>query len=481
MAAANINRLTVRDLVTLALHDRISIAVGVAIPLILGLLAGLTSPSWYESSASLLVLRGSEYFAKSPVNAAPNGPGLDPDQVVSAEAELIDNRNLLLQVIDQLGPDKIYPSLSAGDQDKALERLRSDLKVEPVFAAGALHLSLRSRDPRTAAATLQKIIDTYLESRIGTVGNKMIVPMTEQADKMALKLREAENAFHQFRTDNGISDLAGQRDHLLRLRSDLLVGQREAEAGVLSSRAELDTANAQLKTIPSTLRAMDTNGRQRELENAKASLLTLELRRKDLVSRMSESNQEVANLDLQISTVQSFIASEPALIHDSTHDTHNPAYDEAQRHVAALAANISGLQARAGVASKDVAAVTERLSNLDSLTPTFDRLTEAEHTAEESLLAYLPKVDELKIDDELSQRQSSNVRIIENATMPTRRHGNGGLYLVLGLFGSLVGGLAATFGRTSMRQVSILPSEMARWIDLPPLLVVDYRQSANVK
>jgi uncharacterized protein involved in exopolysaccharide biosynthesis len=309
----------------------------------------------------------------------------------------------------------------------------------------------------------------------------MIGPMTEQADQMALKLREAENAFHQFRIDNGISDLAPQRDYLLRLRSDLLAAQREAEASLQSGRAELDAANVQLKAIPATLRALDTSGRLRELENAKASLLTLELRRKDLVSRMSENSLEVTNLDLQISTVRSFIESEPALIHDSTHDTRNPAYDEALRRVASLGATIKGLDAKDAVAAKDIAAVSDRLASLDGLTPSFDRLAEAERSTEESLLAYLPKVEELKIDDELTHRESSNVRIIENATTPTRRRGNGGLFVAIGLFAGLIGGLAATFGKTSLRQVSILPGEMENWVKLPMLLAVDYRETAGAK
>jgi uncharacterized protein involved in exopolysaccharide biosynthesis len=309
----------------------------------------------------------------------------------------------------------------------------------------------------------------------------MAVPMTEQADKMALKLREAENALHQFDVDHDISDIVAQRDHLLRLRSDLAANQRDAEAQAAADRAELDAANAQVKSIPATMRALDSNGHLRELENAKASLLTLELRRKDLVSRMSETSEDVANLDLQIATVNSFIASEPSRIHASSHDTRNPAYDEAVRRIATLSAGIKGLEARAAAAAKSMVSVNERLTNLDTLGPTYERLAEAEHTTEDFLLAYLPKVAELKLDDELTHRQSSNVRIIENATMPTRRHDQGGIYLGVGIFLGLIGGLGATFVRASVRQVCILPNEMERWTRLPALLVVDYHMAEGAK
>jgi uncharacterized protein involved in exopolysaccharide biosynthesis len=481
MRLSNSSQITIRELLTLVIYDRMRIALGALIPFSIGLAAALAASSWYESTASLLVMHGSEYLAKSPINASMTDLGLEPKQILSAEAELVDNRNLLIQVLNKVGVGKIYPDLENAEQDRVVERLSGDLKIEPVFSAGVLRLTLRNPDPVIASATLDKIIDLYLESRNAAVGDQKTASMTQEADQMAAKLKDAESTLNQFSVDNGIADMPSQRTHLLKLRSDLTASQGAVDSLIASRRTELQTTMNQLTSIPLTQHRSSTNGRIRELENAKASLLTLELRRKDLVSRLSDNSEEVANVDLQISTVKSFLATEPELVHDSSHDVRNPAYDLAERHVASLNAEIKGLEANTAQATKDIGAVNAQLSALDGVAQNYDRLAEAAHTAEEPLLAYLPKLEELKINEELSRRLSSNVRVIQNATLPTQRESNSGIFLGLGIFAGVIGGLAATFGRTSLRQVCVLPSEMEEWLSLHSLLVVGHKEPEAIQ
>ena len=476
MRLSNSSRITIRELLTLAIYDRTRIALGALIPFAIGMTASLAASSWYESSASLLVLHGSEYLAKSPISASVTALGLEPKQILSAEAELVDNRNLLIQVIEKIGVGTLYPGMEDAEQDRVVERLSTDLKIEPIFTAGVLRLSLRNHDPEVASRTLDTIIDLYLESRNAAVGDRKTASMAQEADQMAAKLRQAEGTLTQFSVENGISDMTAQRTHLLKLRSDLLANQGTVRSNIASRQTELQTVLKQLKSIPLNIRQSASSGRVRELENAKASLLTLELRRKDLATRLSEDSEEVRNVDLQISTVRSFLATEPELIHDSNRDARNPAYDTAEKRAASLDAEIKGLEANAAQADKDIAAVNARLSTLDGLAQNYDRLSEAAHTAEEPLLAYLPKLEELKINEELSRRLSSNVRVIQAATLPTELQSNRTIYMALGIFAGVIGGLAATFGRTSLRQVCVLPSEMEEWLDLNSLLVVGYRE-----
>jgi len=477
MRLSNSSRITIRELLTLAIYDRTRIALGALIPFAIGMAASLAASSWYESSASLLVLHGSEYLAKSPISASVTALGLEPKQILSAEAELVDNRNLLIQVIEKIGVGTLYPGMEDAEQDRVVERLSTDLKIEPIFTAGVLRLSLRNHDPEVASRTLDTIIDLYLESRNAAVGDRKTASMAQEADQMAAKLRQAEGTLTQFSVENGISDMTAQRTHLLKLRSDLLANQGTVRSNIASRQTELQTVLKQLKSIPLNIRQSASSGRVRELENAKASLLTLELRRKDLATRLSEDSEEVRNVDLQISTVRSFLATEPELIHDSNRDARNPAYDTAEKRAASLDAEIKGLEANAAQADKDIAAVNARLSTLDGLAQNYDRLSEAAHTAEEPLLAYLPKLEELKINEELSRRLSSNVRVIQAATLPTELQSNRTIYMALGIFAGVIGGLAATFGRTSLRQVCVLPSEMEEWLDLNSLLVVGYREA----
>src|SRR6202034_1324658 len=124
------------------------------------------------------------------------------------------------------------------------------------------------------------IIALYLESGNAAVGDQKTASMTQEADQMAAKLKDAESTLNQFSVDNGIADMPSQRSHLLKLRSDLTANQGTVDSLIVSRRTELQTTMGQLKSIPLTMHQSSSNGRVRELENAKASLLTLELRRK---------------------------------------------------------------------------------------------------------------------------------------------------------------------------------------------------------
>ena len=461
------------ELLALALYDRVAVTIGVVVPLGLAVAAYLLSATQYDSTARLLMLPSSDYAAVSPLGNDPSVTGLDTAQIVSTEVELITNRSLLLALIDRLGMPAIYPDLGAGDIDLAVLRLQRDLVAEPVFAASVVRLRFRHRDPQRSVAVLEALLKLYLEQRARVLREDASGPVAQQENGLEARLREADAALYRFGVEHGIADLAEQRSRLLRLQSDLQDDLREQGAIAAAREAELVSLRAQRLTTPPVVAVAVSSGQIHDVENAKSALLTLQLRRRDLVNRLPAGDPLIADNDRLIGTVTRFIAAEPPRPQDTQRDGRNPLLGDIDRRIAEGAAELAGAQARVATASAQLAGLGGQLGTLAGLAPDYERLVGLQKATAESFTAFVPRAEEVRIADLVARARPSSVRLIDSPSPPAPVLGGWRLFALLGLTGSVVAGLAATFLRSSLRQTYVLPVEAQRDLGWPLLLTVN--------
>ena len=446
-----------------------------AIPLAVALTFAVVTRPQFESAARFLVLPSRDYSTRSMLGAALSTIALDSSQIVSAEVELMGNRSLLLAVLESEGVAAIYPDLGPADRDAAILRLQHDLLIEPVFAASVIRLRFRNPDPARAAETLGNLIRTYFERRPAILRDDASSAVAKQGDDMAARLEDAENRLQTFATTNGIADLADQQERLLRREADLQDNEHEARAIATARSAELAAVMAQLAATPRDVRAASSDSRSRDLESAKSSLLTLELRRRDLVSRTADSSRDVANVDLQIATIRSFIAAEPPRQQSAVREARNPAIGELERRNASLAADLAGNQARIATVTQQLATIGAQRAELNAISAEYERLAGVERNVMETYRQYVPRAEEARIDEMLARGRPPNVRVIENPTPPEVVRGVRTMIIVAGILGSVIAALAVTFIRSSLRQTFVVPAEAERSLPWPLLMTVDQR------
>jgi uncharacterized protein involved in exopolysaccharide biosynthesis len=152
------------------------------------------------------------------------------------------------------------------------------------------------------------------------------------------------------------------------------------------------------------------------LQQMKTTLLNLELKRSEMISKYQPDYPPVQELDKEVADTRAAIAGEKPF-KDVTTDQ-NPAYVWIKSELARAQTDLRGYQAKAAETEAIVRQTLDSTRRLDvSSIEQQDRLR-AVKVAEENYLLYLRKREEANITDALDQTHILNVGIAEKPTVP---------------------------------------------------------------
>ena len=139
------------------------------------------------------------------------------------------------------------------------------------------------------------------------------------------------------------------------------------------------------------------------LEQLKSTLLNLELKRTELLTKYEPTYRLVQEVDQQIADAKSAISAEESKpIRDETSDQ-NPDYQWVQAELTKAQADLSGMKARAAAAAAVAAKYHEEAQHLDQNMVIQQNLLQAAKTQEENYLLYERKREEARISNALDQ------------------------------------------------------------------------------
>lgn len=228
---------------------------------LIGLAATLLTPTKYPASACLLV-RVSQDYVFSPVlgGSSPMSPPVH-DEVLEAEAELAGSAVVAERVIGAVGLSHLYPDLaerqlrSRSDADyeateEALATFSRDLSVTVAPASPILQLSYSHRDPRLAAATLNRVVSEYLKYRQEILSGQQIAGLSAQRAVIEDRLSQADSKLRDFLQENGLSDFEAEMSAARNLLSAISDETAKAEAGKSEAEARVASLARQLASTP---------------------------------------------------------------------------------------------------------------------------------------------------------------------------------------------------------------------------------------
>ena len=155
------------------------------------------------------------------------------------------------------------------------------------------------------------------------------------------------------------------------------------------------------------------------LSQLRSNLLTLELKRTELLEKFEPSYRPVQEVDTQIAQARDALgAAEKSRLHDETTDR-DPTYETVREELAKAKADLAGLQARAEATALFVHSYGENYRSLESKEIVHNDLVRNVKSAEENYLLYVRKAEEARISDALDRRRIINVAIAEPATVPS--------------------------------------------------------------
>jgi uncharacterized protein involved in exopolysaccharide biosynthesis len=258
-------------------------------------------------------------------------------------------------------------------------------------------------------------------------------------------LAKSEARLADFGHKEGVVSPALTREITVRKLSEFEASMHETQAAIQETRQRIHTLETQLASLPARhTTQVRTSDNPQLMQHLKSTLLELELRRSDLLTKFEPTYRPVQEVEQQIAQARDAIAAaEKAPLRDETTDT-DPTYEALRAELAKANTELAALQARA-TATEDMVrsyrAQSQRLGQEELLQQDMLRAAKAN---EENYLLYLRKQEEARISDALDRQRISNVVVAEAASVPFRPQRHRLVFLIVGaLFACLTSVLLA--------------------------------------
>ena len=404
------------------------------------------------------------------------------EQEMNSEVELLTSEDLLRHVVlanhlDQsVGSSWFHRNDSERKIALAVRKLRSHLQVEAVRKTNILNVTLSSRNPKQAADVLASLASLYLEkhTQVMRPGDQYLffAQQTEQAKK---ELAEAEDRLQSFNRAQRVVAPETERDNTLEKLSELSLSLEQTRATIGETEDRIDTLKRLDKSMPARITTQLRQGDNPQLmQQLKSTLLNLQLKRTELLTKFQPTYPLVEEVDRQIAETQTAIAGENARpVREETTDQ-NPTESWVRGELAKANADLSGLRAREDEQRASVASYQSRARLLNDKGIVQQDLLRSTKAAEQNYLLYLRKREESRITDALDRRRILNVAIAQEPLVPALPARSGAWYFLIGTLLAFLVAVGATFGAEYFDDSFRTPDEIRRELRLPVIAVVPY-------
>ncbi len=434
----------------------------------------------YQANMKILVRRGR---ADAPVSAEQDAP-LDltrmaiTEEELNSEVELLRDDDVLRRVVEKngLGGRDWLHFLRMGEGhaarvERAARRLAKKLDVEPVKKTNLIAISYAADDPQRAANVLQAVASAYLEKHTEVhrpTGEFRF--FEQQTGESRRQLETAERNLLQFTAEHGVVAAAQQRDLALQKWSDLDANFRQTRIELAETRQRVLELGTQLASLPERTTTQVRVADNPELLKAlKSSLLDLQLKRTQLLTKFEPTHRLVQEVEQQIAQAQATIATENTLpLRDETTDK-NVHYEWAKSELQRAQVELKGLQARESATGAQEAAYRTIAQRLGADAITQDDLLNTEKAAEDNYLLYVKKLEEARMDDALDERGIVNVAIAEQPVAPALPVWSAWMVLAVGVVAAGASGTGAAFAADYFDPAFRTPDDVLAYLNAPVL------------
>jgi uncharacterized protein involved in exopolysaccharide biosynthesis len=228
--------------------------------------------------------------------------------------------------------------------------------------------------------------------------------------------------------------------------SELEAAHRQIRIEMAEARQRILELEELLTKLPQrTITQIRTSENAELLRSLKASLLDLQLKRTQLLTKFEPNHRLVQEVDQQIGEAKAAIAVESASpLRDETSDK-NVNYEWASSGLQSAQVQWKALQARQVATLEQAAAWRSIAGKLGEDAITQDDLLGARNAAQENYLLYIKKREEARMNDALDERGIVNVAIAEEPVAPALPVSSVWSILAMGWMGAALAGGAAAF------------------------------------
>lgn len=348
------------------------------------------------------------------------------EEEINSEVEQFRNPEILWRVVVANGMAKSAPPFWNRHESeeiriaRAVLRLSQHLRVEPMRKTRLIAVRYDDPDPLRAARVLGLLAQAYSEKHLQSQRpSGELAFFQQQQEQYGRVLDDAEGQLLTLIDDRGIVAAPLQRDLALQKLSEADAAFRQTAISIAEAEQRVRDLRFQMTSLPErTTTVIRASDNPQLLQELKSTLLRLELKRTELLTKFEPGYRLVQEVDKQISDTKAAIAVEiQQPLRDETTDK-NAHYEWATAELQKAEIELAALRARASAGGSQVAGYRSWVKQLGEDAITQQRLLRNAKAAEENYVLYQRKREEARVGDALDQRGILNVAVVQEPRVP---------------------------------------------------------------
>lgn len=432
--------LTLRDIVAPVFRHRRLVILSFTGILLGAAIGGLSLPKQYKAQMRMLVrFERADPLVTSDRNALlPLRPDVSEEEL-NSEVELLKSRDLLEKVVLACGLHhatrsslwaRLFPKVEATESDQrlrddqrvpqAVRALEKTLQVEPLKKTRLIKVTYESSDPPLAARVLTTLASLYLEKHVAVHRPPGAFDFFQrETERYQNELSAAEARLADFDREGGIVAAQLEKEITLHRLAEFDATLHATESAVAETEKRIGELKTQLSTVQPRLTTQMRTADNPVLSQLTSTLLSLELKRTELLAKFAPDYRPVQEVEQQIAQARHAITQaqhEP--VRDETTDR-DPTHEWLRAELAKSRTELAALHARAIATARIVRSYLDKVREIDQKGTVQQSLMRSVKTAEENYLLYQRKQEEARISDALDRQRIVNVAVAEAATVPS--------------------------------------------------------------
>jgi uncharacterized protein involved in exopolysaccharide biosynthesis len=476
-----------RDLVAIGFRHKRPIVITFCAILLGAVLAAVIQPPEYRASTEFLIERARMDPIVSPGQDAAIVRAEVTEEQLNSEVELLQSEDVLQQVVLAAGLHQrrsllSYLGVKESEQEriaKAAVRLQKQLKIEAVRKSNLISVSYTSSDPRLVVRVLQALDEAYLQKNLAVhhpPGEFQF--FDRETENYKKNLADAETQLKAFSEQEGGVSPQLARDITLQKLSEFTATLQQTYADIAANDKRIDALEKQSGTTAQRLTTQATAIDDAQvLQGLKATLMTLELKRTELLTKYQPTYPLVQEVDKQLTETRTSIASEESKPLRAETTDRNPTYAWISEELAKAKADESSLRARAAAIQVIVAKYQANAHDLDQKGILQQDLLRKVKTEEENYLLYQHKREDARMTDALDRTRILNVAVADQPTMPALPSNSRWGVLLLGMLLATGVSIGMAFTLEYTNPSFRTPSEVFSELNIPVLAAVPHKSN----
>jgi succinoglycan biosynthesis transport protein ExoP len=474
---------TARDVAAIGFrHQRVLILCFVGVVLGVGL-SSLFLPTKYKSETKLLVKRERVDPIITPEQNAPlTFHDTVGEEEINSEVELMTSSDVLQKVVSTCGLDKkkllssiLHPWQTPQNRsDKAIADLRGDLQLEVLKKTNVISVGYESHDPKLAQKVLQTLDDAYLQKHLDVHHpSGQFEFFDQQAEKYKQDMLAAEAQLKQFAgSQSGVAPTT-MRDMTLQKLADFNSSLESTRASVAESQKRIADLERQAQSTPTRITTqMKAGDNAQVLETLKATLLTLENKRTELLTKYQPTYPLVQEVDKELSDTRAALAKEEGSPVKEQVTDENKTYSWITSELAKAKADLAGYQARETALTTIISTYQDQSRKLEEQGIQQGDLMRTAKEDEANYELYTKKKEEARIEDALDRTRLLNVSVVQAPMLPSIPTRSPLIFALVALLLASAVSLGVVFAIDYADQSFRTPSEVMSELRIPVLAAV---------